>query len=269
VSSLAADPNQANARAILGGIYLEQKKFPQAADCFQAAVQLEPDSSQYALGLARTFLGWKQQQAALAFLKSVEPRFASVPDYQYYLALAYFGVTQFQDSVATLKKLLLTNPPRQDRIYFLLGDSYLNLGQYDPAEEAYKKAIAINPKDAAYYEALASLERREGSTNLGEAIAALEAAHRLDPNDTTLSLQLALSYEAKGQLTDAAALIEKIIERAPDMAQAHVALARIDFRLGKRAEAKHETELLKELAAKAQQARIPPASTAPGKPANE
>ena len=269
VSSLAANPNQANARAILGGIYLEQKKFPQAADSFQAAVQLDPGSSQYALGLARTFLGWKQQQAALAFLKSVEPRFGSVPDYQYYLALAYFGVTQFQDSVATLKKLLLINPPRQDRIYFLLGDSYLNLGQYDPAEEAYKKAIAINPKDAAYYEALASLERREGSTNLGEAIAALEAAHRLDPNDTTLSLQLALSYEAKGQITDAAALIEKIIERAPDMAQAHVALARIDFRLGKRAEAKHETELVKELAAKAQQARIPPASTPPGKPANE
>ena len=28
VSSLAANPNQANARAILGGIYLEQKKFP-------------------------------------------------------------------------------------------------------------------------------------------------------------------------------------------------------------------------------------------------
>ena len=126
--------------------------------------------------------------------------FASVPDYQYYLALAYFGVTHFQDSVATFKKLLLTNPPRQDRIYFLLGDSYLNLGQYDPAEEAYKKAIAINPKDTAYYEALASLERREGSADLGEAIAALEAAHRLDPNDTTLSLQLALSYEAKGEI---------------------------------------------------------------------
>ncbi len=85
LSSLAGDPNQAKTRAILGGIYLQQKKFSQAADCFQQAVQLEPDSSEYALGLARTFLGWKQQQAALAFLKSVEPKFSTVPDYQYFL----------------------------------------------------------------------------------------------------------------------------------------------------------------------------------------
>ena len=268
VSSLAANPNQASA-SDFGGIYLEQKKFAPGGGFLPDSGTADPDSSEFAIGLARTLLAWKQQQAALAFLKSGEPRFGSVPDYQYYLALAYFGVTQFQDSVATLKKLLLINPPRQDRIYFLLGDSYLNLGKYDQAEQSYKKAIAINPKDTAYYEALASLERREGSANLGEAIAALEAAHRLDPNDTTLSLQLALSYEAKGQITDAAALIEKVIAHAPDMAPAHVALARIDFRLGKRAEAKHETELVKELAAKAQQARITPASTPPGKPANE
>jgi protein O-GlcNAc transferase len=269
VSSLAADPNQPGATAILGGIYLQQKNFPQAADSFEQAVQLNPDSSEYALGLARTLLEWKQQQAALAFLKSVEPRFARVPDYQYYLAAAYFGVTQFQDAVATLDKLLVSNPPRLDRIYFLLGESYLNLGKYDQAEQSYKKAIAANPKETSYYESLASLERREGSANLGEAIAALEAAHRLDPNDTTLSLQLALSYEAKGQLTDAAALIEKVIEHSPDMAPAHVALARIDFRLGKKAEARHETELVKQLAAKAQQARVPPASPAPEKPANK
>ncbi len=171
--------------------------------------------------------------------------------------------------MATLEKLLPTNPPRQDRIYFLLGDSYLNLGKYDQAEQAYKKAIAINPKDTAYYEALASLERREGSANLGEAIAALEAAHRLDPKDTTLALQLALSYEAKGQLTDAAALIENVVEQAPDLVPAHVALARIDFRLGKKAEAKRETELVKQLTAKAQQARVSSGSAAPEKPANE
>jgi tetratricopeptide (TPR) repeat protein len=269
VSSLATDPNQAQSRAILGGVYLEQKKFAPASDCFERAIQLAPDSPEFAIGLARTLLAWKQQQAALAFLKSGEPRFASVPDYQYFLALAYFGVTQFQDSVATLQKLLGTNPPRQDRIYFLLGDSYLNLGNYDQAEQSYKKAIAINPKDTAYYEALASLERREGSANLGEAIAALEAAHRLNPKDTTLALQLALSYEAKGQATEAAALIENVIAQAPNLVPAHVALARIDFRLGKRAQAKHETELVKELAAKAQQARITSGATPPEKPANE
>jgi enediyne biosynthesis protein E4 len=261
-STLAANPNQAPSRALLGGIYLQQKQYAQAENCFEAAIQLSPDSSDYAIGLARTLLAWKQQQAALDFLKTAEHQFANVPDLQYFLALAYFGVTQYQDAVSTLQKLLPTNPPRQDRIYFLLGDSYLNLGDYDQAEQAYKKAIAINPKATAYYEALASLERREGSANLGEAIAALEAAHRLAPKDSTLALQLALSYEAKGQLTDAASMIETVIQQAPDMAPAHVALARIDFRLGKREEAKDETELVKQLTAKAQQART-------GKPANE
>jgi hypothetical protein len=60
-----------------------------------------------------------------------------------------------------------------------------------------------------------------------------------------------------------------VIAQAPNLVPAHVALARIDFRLGKRAQAKHETELVKELAAKAQQARITSGATPPEKPANE
>ena len=52
----AMDPNQANANGALGEIYLKQKKFPDAADFFQRAIQLDPDSSDYVFGFVRDLL---------------------------------------------------------------------------------------------------------------------------------------------------------------------------------------------------------------------
>ncbi len=246
-NSLHLDPKQANANAALGAIYLAQKRFPEASASVQRAMQLAPDSSEYALVYVRTLLQWNHQQQLLDFLKTVEPKFGKLPEFRYAMALAYYGVTQFSDAANILEKLLLDNPRRQDQIYYLLGNSYLILGKFDQAEKAYRKAIEINPKDTAYYETFATLMRREGPQKLDDAILELKRAHQYDPEDPHIDLQLALCYEAKGDLPNAVPLAEKAVEREPDLTPAHVALSRIYFHLGKKTEGEREKNLVKEL----------------------
>jgi enediyne biosynthesis protein E4 len=250
-NSLALDSKQANAYAALGAIRLGEKQYVEAASSFQHAIALAPESSEYALAFVRTMVSWDRPHDLLIFLTSEESRFGTLPDFQYALAWAYYGVTQFQDAVTVLQKLLGTNPRRQDQIYFLLGNSYLVLGQYEEAEQAYRTAIEINPKEFTYYEAFATVVRREGPQKADDAITKLKLAYQFDSTNARVNLQLALCYESKGQFADAAGLLEKTTQEAPDLKPAHIALARIYSRLGRKSEANHQTQLVREIDEKA------------------
>jgi enediyne biosynthesis protein E4 len=259
-NSLSMDPNQAKANAALGALYLSQKRFAEADDFFARAMQQDPESYEYVMGRARTLLAWNHDQSVVDFLNSVEPKFGTRPEFQYAKALAYYGLTQFADAAKILEKLLQTNPRRQDQINFMLGNAYLVLGKFDMAEKAYRRAIEGNPKETSYYEAFATLLRREGPEKLDYAIVELSRAHQYDPDDSRVSLQLALSYESKNRLPEAAALIEKAVQKEPGLTPAHVALGRIYYRLGKKAESQREKNIVKKLEEREQQQRISGAS---------
>lgn len=267
-NSLSLDAKQADAQNALGEIYLAQHKFDKALGPLKQAVQLDPDTPSYILAVARDLLDLKQYQALLAFLKSAEPRFGDLPDFQYALGLAYFHVTQFQDAAKILENLLLRNPRRPDRVYFVLGNAYFELGNYDRTEQAYAKAIEANPKVSDYYEAYATLMRKQGPDKVDAAITQLKYAYQYNPQDPQLGLQLALCLESKNQLPDAIALLEKTVHLMPDLVPAHVALARIYFRLGRKFDADREKQMVGILQAKLQQ-RQARSANAPATPVDE
>jgi tetratricopeptide (TPR) repeat protein len=204
-----------------------------------------------------------RQSAALGFLKEIEMKFGHQPEFQYKLALAYFGTSRFSDTIATLNRLLQTNPRRQDQIYYLLGHSYVATGKLEDAEKAYRKAIEMNPKVPGYYEEFATLLRREGPDRLEDAIAELKRAFQFDPSNPSLALQLALCYESKGEMTSAMHMAEEAIRKQPDVLPAHIALARIYFRLGKKVEGQKEKETIAELEKKQQQLFTPKPGSLP------
>ncbi|HLV88278.1 MAG TPA: tetratricopeptide repeat protein [Candidatus Sulfotelmatobacter sp.] len=259
--SLSIDPNQANASDSLGEIYMKQRKFPEAAECFQKAMELDPASPDYAFAMVRALLALKQPKQLIAFLKSVEGRFAALPNFQYALGLAYYNEHHYAESAEILEKLLLSNPPRADKVEHVLGDSYLSMGKLPEAEKAYRKAIEENPKDPEYYVAYATAVRREGTDKLDDAIVRLKSAQGMNPADWRIQLELGLCYESKEQFTDAAALIEQAVQSEPELTAGHVALARIYFRLGRKADGDREKKIVADLEKKQQQKLVREFST--------
>jgi enediyne biosynthesis protein E4 len=255
-NSLSQNPNQANANAALGEICLNKRQLDDAAALFTKAMQLSPDSADYAFGYVRVLLAEKDSSHLLTFLKSVEGKFHDLPNYQYALARAYYGELNYPETIRVLDDLLKTNPPRPDKIEDLMGNSYQALGNMPEAESAFQKAIEINPKNPEYYVSSALVLRREGPEKTDEAIAQLTKAERISPGDWRLELQLGLCYEEKNRFADAAELIEKSVQARPDMLPAHVALARIYFRLGRKADHDREKKIIAELEKTEQQQRV-------------
>jgi tetratricopeptide (TPR) repeat protein len=255
-SSLQLDPKQPKAYAALGLVLLKKRQYKEAADFFETAVHLEPDSAECAMAFANALVLWNRPNTLLAFLKSVEPKFGALPEFQHKLAFAYYGVAEFSNAVTLLENLLRANPPRQDQIYFLLAKSYLGMGKFDESENAFRKAIELNPKDPQYLESYARLLQKEGSGRLDDALAQLQEALQFAPSDPSLMLQLGLCYESKGNLNASVGFLEKAVRGEPDSVPAHVALARVYFRLGRKAEGQGEKKTIAELEAKTQQEKL-------------
>ena len=254
--SLQADPAQPKAYAALGLVLLNQKRYKEAADSFESAFHLEPVSAEYAMSFANALVLWNRPNTLLAFLNSVQPQFGSLPEFQHKLAFAYYGVAEFSNAIATLENLLGSNPERQDQIYFLLGESYLGMGEFKESEAAFRKAIELNPKDSLYYASYATLLQKLGPNRLDDAIAELQKATELNSSDPALPLKLGLCYESKGDLPASLSQLERAVRGAPDSLPAHVALARVYFKLGKRPEGQEEKKTIAQLETRQQQEKL-------------
>jgi len=260
-NSLALDPDQAKANGDLAEIYLKQKKFDDAADFFHRAIQLDPDYAEYAFGFVRVLLATKRTAQLVDFLKPLQEKFGSMPNYQYALALGYYGEHHYTEAADVLEKLLSSHPPREDKVEHALGDAYFAMGKLDQAEIAYRKALDENPKNPDNYLSYATLLRREGADKLDDAIVRLKSAQRIDPGDWRIGLQLGLCYESKGKYADAAPLLERAVQRDPNLTAAHVALASVYFRLGRKEDGQREKGIVAELEKKQQQELVHEYST--------
>lgn len=57
-----------------------------------------------------------------------------------------------------------------DSVYYLLGDSYSQLEEYENASNAYESAIRINSENGSYYRDYAIAEAYCGNTNKAEEL---------------------------------------------------------------------------------------------------
>jgi adenylate cyclase len=132
--------------------------------------------------------------------------------------------------VETLKRIenLATTAIRLDEsntgAHALLGEIYLQFGQYDQAINELKLTLDLNPSDAETYGALGHALLFTGA--LEDAINASETAIRFDPNlDPRRFWDLGMAYFLAGRTSDAARVMEQTVAREPGFTFAYVILA--------------------------------------------
>jgi len=241
-----SSPKSAEAQAKLGLLLSDKNQLKQAAIHLRNAVQLAPESPEYALSFAGVLILWKHPEAAVKFLESVENSFGTLPEFRYKLGLAYYSFNQYPRAIEELKKLERQRPD-SDLVQLFLGLSYVASGQLIEAEAHFRKAVELDPHKASNYIPLAQLLRKEGGEKTDEAIRNLQALLGQDPSNLQCKLELALCYEKRERLEDSQVLLEEVTRKQPDLVEAHVALARVYRRLGKTQEADRERTALRKL----------------------
>jgi tetratricopeptide (TPR) repeat protein len=120
--------------------------------------------------------------------------------------------------------------PSQIAVWSSLGDTEYALAKtqpatqnkatYDKAAEAYKKALAIKPDDAALYNQLGNVYGASG--RVPEATEALTKAAQLDPQMAAKAYyNLGANLVNTGKSDDAATFFKKAIDADPNYADAH------------------------------------------------
>jgi Tfp pilus assembly protein PilF len=177
---------------------MQTKDFPTAIESFKKAGELDPKQSAVWIQLAQSYDGMAktktgaEKDAALVsagenYVKAMEllPADAGLHN-NYGLVLAQ--QKKFAEAQAELEKAAALDPPGGGKYMFNLGAVLTNIGQTDPAVNAFRKAVELDPKYApAWWQYCSALSAKMTMTADGKPVppegmqAACEKYLELDP----------------------------------------------------------------------------------------
>ncbi len=155
--------NKALNDAFNGGMEaMKTKQFDAAVQSFVKASELDPKQhvvwaqlAEACVSLAGTKTGAEQEAAMAKGMEAYGKAMELKPDdagYHNNYALALAKAKKFPEAQAELTKAAQLDPPNAGRYFYNLGAVLVNIGQLEPAGEAFKKAIEADPNyaDAQY-----------------------------------------------------------------------------------------------------------------------
>ena len=143
------DASEPEAHQTLGQLQRISGKLPEAADSFQHALTLRPDSIDARIGLARTYdaMG-RTVDADRLFRSAIELRSDSSDAYGYYGEFC-LNHGRLGDAVRLFTKQTQILP-EAPRTWANLGVALMSSGRYDDAAKALQHSIAIEPTRGGY-----------------------------------------------------------------------------------------------------------------------
>jgi len=222
--AISLRPNVVDFHVDLGRILLVQGDFAGAAASLRRALELDPFSSADThFELARALAAIGSNEEALAHVE-IALQQKPTPDALALLGGLLLATHRVQQAVDRLQEAVRQAPDRPD----LMSTYALALqqrGDFDLAEQTYRKAIHQNPDFAeirANLGHLLVLRRR-----LPDAVVELQAAVKLKPIFPQAHHHLALAYTGLGKVDEALASYRTALEQEPRLVGAWEGLGRV------------------------------------------
>ena len=211
-------PGDAGAFSFLGYVRLQQKDWDGALTALQSAQDNGKNLDVAAraqllnnIGFAR----WNKDQSPEA-RASFEEALKLDPDYydaRYNLAFALLSKDQYADALPHLKTLAAkntTDPALQEG----LGEAFEQTGNVGGALGAYKRAIALDPKNENYRFKFALILLNNNRRD--DALAALRDLLTVNPNNAPALLQIGDIHLRSNRYGDAAAALKRYVSLRGD-----------------------------------------------------
>jgi len=120
---------------------------------------------------------------------------------------------RYREALVELRRVL-EDDPRNPYGFYFLGMAFFELGELEPARDAYGAAVKLAPKHLGARVALSHVLRQLGDVRgaIKEAMAALSLA----PNDGDALYAVGLAHHARGDVAAARKYLEAFLATSPE-----------------------------------------------------
>jgi len=236
---LQIEPKHSDANHNLGLLLVQEAQPDAALVFFMAALESNPNSTQFWVSYIDTLIHVKQFDMAEKILKEgranglegevfdrLETSLASQVEYnhshllqtQIDSILTRYFKGQTQEALNSLE-ILLINHPNESLLYNIRGSFFESLGQLDEAVNNFKQALKIKPGFMEAHYNLGNALQKSGQLNT--AVKCYEQALAIEPGFADAHYNLGIAHQHLGQLESALMSYEQTLKIKPDFAEAH------------------------------------------------
>jgi len=208
---LSIRPDDREAHLLLGKAYLQLKEYGKAADNYEKARQLRPADSWSYYGLAAVYA--RQGQADKA--RQYTEQFKKLRDAEDKARIDWRRTAERQSQVVQALAQVRTDT----------GRLYAAHGKLDTAEEHWRRAAALDPRNKVCRQELVALYMRTGRER--QALTFAEQLRAIDPKNAVYHLNAGALLAALERLDAAEEATRKGLELAPGLAVGYRSLVRI------------------------------------------
>jgi tetratricopeptide (TPR) repeat protein len=202
-------PKDIESRLLLGQLYTLAHDTPHAEEQFRAAQQIDPNSEDVVLNLARLYSDSGDMSHAIQVLNAV-PEGDRTPKMDYALGASYDQLKQNKNAIDAYQKALDQEPDNLDAERGL-AQALLNDGQLAAALKHFEAISAADPQDAQTYLRISEIERRQG--HYEQALATLKKAKALASDSLEIGFNEALIDDSLGHYDDAIQTLQGLLKQ--------------------------------------------------------
>ncbi|HEY1936337.1 MAG TPA: tetratricopeptide repeat protein [Candidatus Angelobacter sp.] len=203
------DPKNADNHLLLGRLYFLNKDPIKAESEFKTAVSLDPNSEEAITNLAYLYNDEGANNKAADLLKAIPEGKRSAKIYAA-LGSTYEQQKDYKNAIAAFRQALTMDKENLDAMRGL-AQNLSNDNQIEAALDEYRTIQDADPQDATAALRVAEIYRRQGKFDL--AMENLKKAEALVQDSLEIPYNEALVLEAQGKYEDAAAVLQKLVER--------------------------------------------------------
>lgn len=208
VKLVALEPKNVENRMVLGQLYTVKHQSQKAEEQFKIAQQLDPDSEEVVLNLARLYAESGDVAHSAKVIEAV-PETDRSSKMEFALGAAYDQMKRTKDAIAAYQRAADMEPEDVDTLR-ALAQALLNDDQLDAALKQYKEIAEADPDDVATLVHICEIDRRQGKFD--DALAAIKKARKKDPDNLEAGYNEGLLLDHLGHYDEAAVDYEKMVE---------------------------------------------------------
>ncbi|MGB3209071.1 MAG: tetratricopeptide repeat protein [Desulforhopalus sp.] len=221
-SAIQLDAKFGAARYQLGLLYLEEGDPKKAFAELLRAADLAPDNLDANYRTAQFYLLSRKRDESRKRIDHILSRDPAYQDALTLLADLELMEGRFGEAMAAVEKIG-PDVESSDKLLNLRGRIYAAQQQWDGAEEAFQKAIVVNPTKFINYKTLLSLYETKKETDKARKL--LDEMVEKFPDNPAAHLLLAGYYRSVGKVERVEEQLKKVVELAPDTPRFRLQLA--------------------------------------------